>query len=156
MGGLKLLIRAMSDMNYEVHYGILQAGHYGTPPTRVRFCMVMAKYGRPLPQLPQPTHASLVDTGYGFARTFEDALLVNGDPDMLSPPSSKLPLPTKGEPWCDALLAMSEDTFRALNDMGGDTNVEVDAWVVKGEAMLICEEWEDAVRLGPIGPVGAQ
>jgi DnaJ family protein C protein 3 len=52
----------------------------------------------------------------------------------------------KGEPWCDALLAMSEDTFRALNDMGGDTNLEVDAWVVKGEAMLIREEWEDAVR----------
>lgn len=110
--------------------------------------------------------------GNGFARTFEDALLANGDPEMLSPPSSKLPLPSvlsssprravilrgacraylrlnnakKGEPWCDALLAMSEDTFRALNDMGGDTNVEVDAWVVKGEAMLIREEWEDAVR----------
>jgi DnaJ family protein C protein 3 len=41
---------------------------------------------------------------------------------------------------------MFEDTLRALSDMGGDTNAEVDAWVVKGEAMLLCEEWEEAVR----------
>lgn len=57
MGGLKFLIRAMTDMNYQVRYGILQAGHYGTPQTRVRFFMIAAKYGHPLPQLPQPTHA---------------------------------------------------------------------------------------------------
>ncbi|KAG2155745.1 S-adenosyl-L-methionine-dependent methyltransferase [Suillus clintonianus] len=57
MGGLKFLIRAMTDMNYQVRYGILQAGHYGTPQTRVRFFMVAAKHGYPLPQLPQPTHA---------------------------------------------------------------------------------------------------
>ncbi|KAG1717820.1 S-adenosyl-L-methionine-dependent methyltransferase [Suillus lakei] len=57
MGGLKFLIRAMTDMNYQVRYGILQAGHYGTPQTRVRFFMVAAKSGHPLPQLPQPTHA---------------------------------------------------------------------------------------------------
>ncbi|KAG2133182.1 uncharacterized protein EDB93DRAFT_1107649 [Suillus bovinus] len=131
MGGLKLLIRAMSDMNvtllsYEVRYGILQAGHYGTPPTHVRFCMVVAN----------PHHALILR---GACRAY---LRLNNA--------------KKGEPWCDALLAMSEDTFRALNDMGGDTNVEVDAWVVKGEAMLICEEWEDAVRPGPIGPIGAQ
>jgi DnaJ homolog subfamily C member 3 len=95
--------------------------------------------------------------GNGFVRTFQGTLLENGDPEMLSPSSSKLPLPDvlsssphralilrracraylrlnnakKGEPWCDALLAMSEDTLRALNDMGGDANVEVDAWVVK-------------------------
>lgn len=57
MGGLKFLIRAMTDMNYQVRYGILQAGHYGTPQTRVRFFMLAAKHGQPLPQLPQPTHA---------------------------------------------------------------------------------------------------
>ncbi|KAG0698939.1 hypothetical protein DFH29DRAFT_990946 [Suillus ampliporus] len=110
--------------------------------------------------------------GNGFAHTFQDALLENGAPDLLVPSSSKLPLPDvlsssprralilrgacraylrlnnpkKGEPWCDALLAMSEDTLRALNEMGGDGNVEVDAWVVKGEAMLIREQWEEAVR----------
>ncbi|KAG2149402.1 S-adenosyl-L-methionine-dependent methyltransferase [Suillus cothurnatus] len=56
MGGLKFLIRAMTDMNYQVRYGILQAGHYGTPQTRVRFFMIAAKHGQPLPQLPQPTH----------------------------------------------------------------------------------------------------
>jgi len=110
--------------------------------------------------------------GDGFARTFQYALLENGTPDMLAPPSSKLPLPNvlsssprrafilhaacraylklnnpkKGELWCDELLAMSEDTLRVLNDMGGNTNAEVDAWVVKGEAMLIREEWEESVR----------
>jgi DnaJ family protein C protein 3 len=111
--------------------------------------------------------------GDGFARTFEASLLENGTPDMLVPSSSKLPLPNvlstsprrafilhaacraylklnipkKGEPWCDELIAMSEDTLRALSDMGGDTNPEVDAWVVKGEAMLLREEWEEAVRV---------
>jgi DnaJ family protein C protein 3 len=111
--------------------------------------------------------------GDGFARTFEASLLENGTPDMLAPSSSKLPLPNvlstsprrafilhaacraylklnvskKGEPWCDELIAMSEDTLRALSDMGGDTNAEVDAWVVKGEAMLLREEWEEAVRV---------
>lgn len=110
--------------------------------------------------------------GDGFARTFQDALLENGTPDMLIPSSSKLPLPNifsssprrafilhatcrahlklnnpkMGEPWCDELLAMSEDTLRALGDIDGDANAEVDAWVVKGEAMLIREEWEEAVR----------
>ncbi|OJA12494.1 hypothetical protein AZE42_11885 [Rhizopogon vesiculosus] len=110
--------------------------------------------------------------GDGFAYTFQDTLLENGTPDMLAPSLSKLPLPNvlsssprralilhaacraylklnnakKGELWCDELLAMSEDTLRALSDMGGDANAEVDAWVVKGEAMLIREEWEDAVR----------
>ena len=110
--------------------------------------------------------------GDGFARTFQDALLENGTPDMLVPSSSKIPLPNiffssprrafilhaacraylklnnpkRGESWCDELLAMSEDTLRALSDIGGDANAEVDAWVVKGEAMLIREEWEEAVR----------
>jgi DnaJ family protein C protein 3 len=91
--------------------------------------------------------------GDGFARTFEASLLENGTPDMLAPSSSKLPLPNvlstsprrafilhaacraylklnipkKGEPWCDELIAMHEDTLRALSDMGGDTNPEVDA-----------------------------
>ncbi|KAG1742724.1 S-adenosyl-L-methionine-dependent methyltransferase [Suillus paluster] len=57
MGGLKFLIRAMTDMKYQLRFAILQAGHYGTPQIRVRFFMVAAKYGYPLPQLPQPTHA---------------------------------------------------------------------------------------------------
>jgi DnaJ family protein C protein 3 len=111
--------------------------------------------------------------GDGFARTFEASLLENGTPDMLAPSSLKLPLPNvlstsprrafilhaacraylklnvpkKGEPWCDELIAMSEDTLRALSDMGGGTNAEVDPWVVKGEAMLLREEWEEAVRV---------
>ncbi|KDR85517.1 hypothetical protein GALMADRAFT_218616 [Galerina marginata CBS 339.88] len=56
MGGLKLLIRALIDMNYQVRFGLLQAGHYGTPQRRVRFFMVVAKHGQVLPELPQPTH----------------------------------------------------------------------------------------------------
>jgi DnaJ family protein C protein 3 len=31
--------------------------------------------------------------------------------------------------------------------MDGDTNAEVDAWVVKDEAMLLRKEWEEAVRV---------
>lgn len=43
-------------LSYQVRYGILQAAHYGTPQSRARFFMVAAKYGFPLPELPQPTH----------------------------------------------------------------------------------------------------
>lgn len=45
-----------SSGSYQVRFGLLQAAHYGTPQTRVRFFMIAAIEGQPLPQLPQPTH----------------------------------------------------------------------------------------------------
>ena len=39
-----------------MRFGLLQAAHYGTPQTRVRFFMIAAVQGHPLPELPQPTH----------------------------------------------------------------------------------------------------
>lgn len=75
MGGLKLLVRALIDMgfvvdvmfsyprliirfksSYQVRYGLLQAGHYGTPQRRIRFFLIAAEEGQVLPELPQPTH----------------------------------------------------------------------------------------------------
>lgn len=56
MGGLKLLIRALGDMSYQVRFGLLQAGHYGTPQRRIRFFLIAAVDGHPLPDFPQPTH----------------------------------------------------------------------------------------------------
>ncbi|PPQ86962.1 hypothetical protein CVT25_009784 [Psilocybe cyanescens] len=56
MGGVKLLLRALVDMNYQFQFGLLQAAHYGTPQRRVRFFLVAAKQGQVLPSLPQPTH----------------------------------------------------------------------------------------------------
>ncbi|KAH9849210.1 S-adenosyl-L-methionine-dependent methyltransferase [Lenzites betulinus] len=56
MGGLKFFTRALLAMGYQVRFGLLQAAHYGTPQYRVRFFMVAALQGYPLPQLPQPTH----------------------------------------------------------------------------------------------------
>ncbi|KAL4067275.1 S-adenosyl-L-methionine-dependent methyltransferase [Scleroderma yunnanense] len=56
MGGLKLVLRALTDMDYQVRFGLLQAGHYGTPQTRVRFFLIAAKRGFELPDLPEPTH----------------------------------------------------------------------------------------------------
>ncbi|KAF9444348.1 S-adenosyl-L-methionine-dependent methyltransferase [Macrolepiota fuliginosa MF-IS2] len=59
MGGLKLLVRALLDMGYQVRYSLLQAGHYGTPQRRVRFFLIAAQSSPvilPLPELPQPTH----------------------------------------------------------------------------------------------------
>ncbi|KAF6754216.1 S-adenosyl-L-methionine-dependent methyltransferase [Ephemerocybe angulata] len=56
MGGLKLLVRALLDMGYQVRYSLLQAAHYGTPQRRIRFFCIAAKHGHPLPDLPQPTH----------------------------------------------------------------------------------------------------
>uniref|UniRef100_A0A0W0FRZ2 Cytosine-specific methyltransferase n=1 Tax=Moniliophthora roreri TaxID=221103 RepID=A0A0W0FRZ2_MONRR len=55
-GGLKFLLRALLEMGYQARYGYLQAGHYGTPQSRLRFFMVAAKHGLKLPDLPRPTH----------------------------------------------------------------------------------------------------
>ncbi|KAH7906528.1 S-adenosyl-L-methionine-dependent methyltransferase, partial [Hygrophoropsis aurantiaca] len=57
LGGLKFVLRAMIDMNYQVRFALLQAAHYGTPQTRVRFFMIAAKPGTPLPEFPQPSHS---------------------------------------------------------------------------------------------------
>ncbi|KXN85700.1 DNA (cytosine-5)-methyltransferase 1A [Leucoagaricus sp. SymC.cos] len=59
MGGLKLLIRALLEMGYQVRYSLLQAGHYGTPQRRVRFFLIGAQSTPtilPPPDFPQPTH----------------------------------------------------------------------------------------------------
>ncbi|EGO05372.1 hypothetical protein SERLA73DRAFT_68986 [Serpula lacrymans var. lacrymans S7.3] len=56
MGGLKFVMRVMIAMGYQVRVGLLQAAHYGTPQTRVRFFLVASKHGYPLPELPQPSH----------------------------------------------------------------------------------------------------
>lgn len=39
-----------------MRYSLLHAGHYGTPQRRVRFFLIAAQSGLPLPELPQPTH----------------------------------------------------------------------------------------------------
>lgn len=56
MGGLKIVVRALLDLGYQVRFCLLQAAHYGTPQTRVRFVLMGALDGLPLPNLPQPTH----------------------------------------------------------------------------------------------------
>ncbi|KAK2464749.1 hypothetical protein APHAL10511_003167 [Amanita phalloides] len=56
MGGLKILVRALVDLGYQVRFGLLQAGHCGTPQRRIRFFLIAALDGHPLPELPQPTH----------------------------------------------------------------------------------------------------
>ncbi|KAL1715940.1 S-adenosyl-L-methionine-dependent methyltransferase [Schizophyllum commune] len=55
-GGLKLCVRALAEMGYQSRFCLMQAGHYGAPQHRVRFFVVAAKQGLPLPDLPQPTH----------------------------------------------------------------------------------------------------
>ena len=109
--------------------------------------------------------------GDGFASSFEDALQKHGSPELFASSSSvpipdvrlssprrahilrsmcraytKLNLPKKGEAWCDALLAMSEDTLKTASEMMSEGSAEVDGWIGKGEALLIREEWDDAVR----------
>ncbi|KAF8079195.1 S-adenosyl-L-methionine-dependent methyltransferase [Lyophyllum atratum] len=56
MGGLKFVVRALVEMRYQVRFGLLQAGHYGTPQRRHRFFLVAAIDGHPLPELPEPSH----------------------------------------------------------------------------------------------------
>jgi DNA (cytosine-5)-methyltransferase 1 len=82
MGGLKFLVHTMLAMKYvilpvlKLHHGLrdlslychhvqrsyqvrfclLQAAHYGTPQTRVRFFLFGARRGYPLLAAPKPTH----------------------------------------------------------------------------------------------------
>ncbi|KAL0951860.1 hypothetical protein HGRIS_008520 [Hohenbuehelia grisea] len=56
LGGVKLILRALSDMGYQCRYSLMQAAHYGTPQRRVRFFVQAAKRGLPLPAVAQPTH----------------------------------------------------------------------------------------------------
>ncbi|KAF9814898.1 hypothetical protein IEO21_04842 [Rhodonia placenta] len=56
MGGLKFLVHSLLAMNYQVRFALLQAAHYGTPQSRIRFFLIAARSGHPLPAFPQPTH----------------------------------------------------------------------------------------------------
>ncbi|KAG5220642.1 S-adenosyl-L-methionine-dependent methyltransferase [Salix suchowensis] len=56
MGGLKFLLRALDELGYQYHFALLQAAHYGTPQQRVRFFLIAAQMGNPLPGFPQPSH----------------------------------------------------------------------------------------------------
>jgi DNA (cytosine-5)-methyltransferase 1 len=42
--------------SYQVRFCLLQAAHYGTPQTRVRFYLFGAQRGYPLFAAPKPTH----------------------------------------------------------------------------------------------------
>ncbi|KAJ3830251.1 S-adenosyl-L-methionine-dependent methyltransferase [Lentinula raphanica] len=55
-GVLKLIIRVLIEMGYQVRFSLLQAAHYGAPQSRVRFFMIASQADVPLPELPQPTH----------------------------------------------------------------------------------------------------
>ncbi|GJE89469.1 S-adenosyl-L-methionine-dependent methyltransferase [Phanerochaete sordida] len=57
MGGFKFLVRALLTMGYQVRFAVLQAAHYGTPQTRVRFFLIAAQLGQPLPNLPTPLYS---------------------------------------------------------------------------------------------------
>lgn len=42
--------------SYQVHFKVLQAGHYGSPQARRRVIFWAARQGLPLPGFPVPTH----------------------------------------------------------------------------------------------------
>ncbi|XP_045468881.1 DNA (cytosine-5)-methyltransferase 1-like isoform X2 [Harmonia axyridis] len=53
---LKLTLRCLLAMGYQVAFGVLQAGHYGVPQTRRRLIIMAAAPGYVLPKYPQPSH----------------------------------------------------------------------------------------------------
>ncbi|XP_017781710.1 PREDICTED: DNA (cytosine-5)-methyltransferase PliMCI-like [Nicrophorus vespilloides] len=53
---LKLTLRCLLAMDYQVAFGVLQAGHYGVPQTRRRLIIMAAAPGYKLPQYPEPLH----------------------------------------------------------------------------------------------------
>ncbi|KAK7038026.1 BAH domain-containing protein [Favolaschia claudopus] len=54
---LKLIIRGLLALNYQVHFKVLQAAQYGSPQNRERVIFLGAKIGCKLPDFPIPTHA---------------------------------------------------------------------------------------------------
>ncbi|KAK0239761.1 hypothetical protein EDD85DRAFT_949593 [Armillaria nabsnona] len=57
MGVLKLILRILTSLGYQVRVKILQAGAYGAPQQRNRILIWGARRGLPLPEFPIPTHA---------------------------------------------------------------------------------------------------
>nr|CAH7742222.1 unnamed protein product [Callosobruchus chinensis] len=53
---LKLTLRCLIAIGYQVTFGIVQAGHYGVPQTRRRFILMAAAPGYQLPKYPEPLH----------------------------------------------------------------------------------------------------
>ncbi|KAK4050343.1 hypothetical protein OIO90_005136 [Microbotryomycetes sp. JL221] len=54
---LNLVIEVLLELGYQVRPAVLQAAHYGTPQTRRRVILTIARQGLTLPEAPQPTHA---------------------------------------------------------------------------------------------------
>ncbi|KAF7363771.1 BAH domain-containing protein [Mycena sanguinolenta] len=54
---LKLIIRGLLALDYQVRFKVLQAGQYGAPQGRERLIFFGAKRGCKLPEFPIPTHA---------------------------------------------------------------------------------------------------
>ncbi|KAK0484022.1 hypothetical protein IW261DRAFT_994609 [Armillaria novae-zelandiae] len=57
MGVLKLILRILTSLGYQVRVKILQAGAYGAPQQRNRILIWGARRGLSLPEFPMPTHA---------------------------------------------------------------------------------------------------
>ncbi|KAI0039551.1 S-adenosyl-L-methionine-dependent methyltransferase [Auriscalpium vulgare] len=55
-GVVKFILRSLVSLGYQVHFKILQAGHYGAPQGRRRVIFWGAQIGIPLPRFPLPTH----------------------------------------------------------------------------------------------------
>ncbi|XP_018573692.1 DNA (cytosine-5)-methyltransferase 1 [Anoplophora glabripennis] len=53
---LKLTLRCLLAMGYQVTFGVLQAGHYGVPQTRRRLILMASAPGYNLPKYPEPLH----------------------------------------------------------------------------------------------------
>lgn len=53
---LKLTLRCLLAMGYQVTFGIIQAGQYGVPQTRRRLILIAAAPGYCLPNFPEPSN----------------------------------------------------------------------------------------------------
>ncbi|KAJ8981449.1 hypothetical protein NQ317_000124 [Molorchus minor] len=53
---LKLTLKCLLAMGYQISFGIVQAGNFGVPQTRRRFILMGAAPGCVLPNLPEPQH----------------------------------------------------------------------------------------------------
>ncbi|KAF4614568.1 hypothetical protein D9613_003147 [Agrocybe pediades] len=56
-GMVKVIVRCLLALGYQVRYSLLQAGQYGAPQSRRRVIFIAARRGLPLPDFPAPVYA---------------------------------------------------------------------------------------------------
>jgi DNA (cytosine-5)-methyltransferase 1 len=92
---VKLIVRTLVQMGYQVRWAILQAGMYGCPQSRRRVIIWGARCGERLPEFPEPTHC--------FRKCEMLSVRLGGRDNVVSYPYKRMSAPLEGTTVHDAI-----------------------------------------------------